>query len=604
MSRNHTSPKGILSPIVFLDSLSYGEHSILYENPVSIVECCHSQHVDTALEEIDQALSEGFHAAGFFSYELGYLLEPKLCSLIPENRKIPLIWMGLFREPKQLNHAECRNFIGSRANTDYSVDQLRLTLNRFEYLEAVDRVKSYIEAGDVYQINFTFKYLFELIGNPWSLYADLRRRQRATHAAFIETQDFDILSLSPELFVHTENDNAKVRPMKGTATRGLTSDQDEKHRIWLSTDEKSRAENLMIVDLLRNDLGRVAETGSVKVRELFSVETYPTLHQMTSTVTARLRDDITTSDLIRNLFPCGSITGAPKVRAMEIIRELESTPRGAYSGAIGAFSPIGDTKFNVAIRTLVIDRDGRGELGIGSGIVHDSEPEAEYEECLLKAHFLTKPEKPFQLIETIRWQSKNGYYLLQNHLSRLAKSAQYFGITCDITSIRLALKSLTTEFINDTVRVRLLLDEYGVFSLTHLPTKLPTVDTIFTYAISSHPVDSHDPYLYHKTTNRRLYDDQHAYHSKETGCDEVLFQNERGELTEGSRSNLFVELDGILVTPPITCGLLDGTLRRALLDAADSTIIEQVVKPADLKLATRVYLGNSVMGLIESHHHT
>jgi para-aminobenzoate synthetase/4-amino-4-deoxychorismate lyase len=259
--------------------------------------------------------------------------------------------------------------------------------------------------------------------------------------------------------------------------------------------------------------------------------------------------------------------------------------------------------FNVAIRTLVIDRNGRGEMGIGSGIVHDSNDMAEYEECLLKARFLTQPDPPFQLIETMRWQANDGYYLLEEHLARLAASARHFGIPCDIAGIRKSLTALSTEFTDDTVRVRLLLNEDGETTLTHLPTSVPKAGAILTYVFSEQPIDSQDRHRYHKTTNRELLDAEHARLTQATGCDEVLFLNEKGEVTEGSRSNLFVELDGRLATPPVSCGLLDGTLRRALLDASDSNIVERVLRPSDLDSARRVFLGNSVTGLVEARAH-
>lgn len=593
------------SPLVLLDdSLNQQGSSLLFDNPVDVIECIDIEDVDDALTAIDKARASGLYAAGFLSYELAYLLEPKLRHLIHDDRRSPLIWLGLFHEPQRLRFQETQRYVEALAEGDHSVNQLHLTLAKEKYLQAVDRVKAYISAGDVYQINLTFKYLFEFVGNPWSLYARLRRRQRVAHGAFIQTRDVDVLSLSPELFVRVDDGEATVRPMKGTAARGLTTAEDDALRRWLASDEKSRAENLMIVDLLRNDLGRIAEIGTVNVEDLFSVETYPTLHQMTSTVTAQWNGEVSASQLIGNLFPCGSITGAPKVRAIEIIRELESEPRGIYTGAIGMFAPNGDAHFNVAIRTLVIDRTGQGEMGIGSGIVHDSDSIAEYEECLLKARFLTEPSSPYALIETMRWQTGDGYYLLENHLARLDASAQHFGVACDLDSVRKALNALVNEFADKPTRVRLLLDPSGEITLTHVPASVPKPGDCLTYVFSDEPVDSRDLYRYHKTTNRELLDAEHARLTAAAGCDEVLFLNEKGEVTEGSRSNLFVELAGRLVTPPVSCGLLDGTLRRSLMDAPDSDIVEQVLMPSDLEKAQCVYLGNSVMGLVEARAHT
>ena len=373
--RSAASP---VAPYVLLDdSLSPNGRGILLENPVEIVRCDRPEEVEAGLERLAGAAAHGLYAAGFLAYELGYLLEPRLAELIPPQREHPLIWMGLFEGHRTLGEAGMRRFFDGSISGGHGIDGLRLSLNRDVYLDAVRRVKDYIAAGDVYQINLTFKYLFDFTGDPLSLYAELRRKQRVAHGGVVHAPDMDVLSLSPELFVSTSGERVVARPMKGTAPRGPTPAADARARAWLHEDAKSRAENLMIVDLLRNDVGRVAAIGSVEVPDLFTVETYPTVHQMTSTVHARLRPGVGIQDLVRGLFPCGSITGAPKVRAMEIIRELEALPRGVYTGAIGMIAPNGEVSFNVAIRTLVLHRDGRGEMGIGSGIVHDSDPAAE-----------------------------------------------------------------------------------------------------------------------------------------------------------------------------------------------------------------------------------
>ncbi len=589
------------APFVLLDdSLSPDGRCALFEEPVEVVRCDDPAGAEAALEAIAQAGARGLHAAGFLAYELGYLLEPRLAPLIPAKRAQPLVWMGLFDRRKELDADAARGLIEARSNSEHRVENLRLSIGRDEYLAAVARVKDYIAAGDVYQINFTFKYLFDLEGDPLSLYGELRRKQRVAHGAFIRAPDFDVLSLSPELFLSVSGGAALVKPMKGTAARGRTPDEDEEIRAWLKRDEKSRAENLMIVDLVRNDLSRVAETGTVRVPELFSVETYPTVHQMTSSVTARLKPGTGARALIQSLFPCGSVTGAPKVRAMEIIRELEPTGRGVYTGAVGSISPDGDVVFNVAIRTAVIGRDGTGEMGIGSGIVFDSEPEAEFEECLLKARFLTEPYVPFRLIETLRWTRDEGYYLLERHLARLAASAAHFGFRCDGANVRRALESRAAGFGGGVMRVRLLLDEDGESDVTATPITLPAPGAVLRYVISPRPVDPGNPHIYHKTTRRGLFDGERARLTAETGCDEVLFANAHGELTEGSTTNLFIERGGKLFTPPVACGLLDGTFRRSLFHDPDTDIEERVLKHEDLETAERVFLGNSVRGLVRA----
>jgi para-aminobenzoate synthetase/4-amino-4-deoxychorismate lyase len=352
----------------------------------------------------------------------------------------------------------------------------------------------------------------------------------------------------------------------------------------------------MIVDLIRNDLGRIARIGSVKVDGLFEVETYETVHQMISTVSARLLPDIGADAVIRRLFPCGSITGAPKIRAMEIIRELEAGPRDVYTGAIGWFAPDGDLCLNVAIRTLKIDQGGHGEMGIGSGLVYDSDEAAEYEECLLKARFLTVPHRPFELIETMLWQREAGWTLMERHLERLHRSAAYFGFPCDPETVRAQLEAASLGFAGACCRVRLLLDREGAIRIAATAIPVPSTAGLMRYAISDRATDSRDPFLFHKTTRRELYDGELERLSRETGCDEVLFLNERGELTEGSRTNLFLERGGRLLTPPLSSGLLDGTLRRELL--ATGRAQEAVLTLEDLARAEHVFLGNSVRGLL------
>lgn len=582
------------------DSLSPMGDAWLFENPVEVVACGDPAGVEAALDRIAGAGRDGLYAAGFMSYELGYLLEPRLAPLLPAERRLPLIWMGLFNEPRRLNREGILRFLDTQAGGDgHSVEMCGQTIGRAPYLDAIGRVKEYIAAGDVYQINFTFHHRFQLTGDPVSLYRDLRRRQPVTHGALLRGPDWHLLSLSPELFVAIDDGRAVTRPMKGTAQRGASPAEDSEIAAWLRTDAKSQAENLMITDLLRNDLSRVALIGSVRVPELFTVETYPTVHQMTSTVEARLRPGIGFREIVERLFPCGSVTGAPKIRAMEIIRELEAGPRGAYTGSLGMVAPNGDMRFNVAIRTLFIGGDGAGEMGIGSGIVHDSDPVGEYEECLLKGRFLTAPHVGFQLIETMRWSRTDGFYLLDRHMERLKSSARFFGIPCDDGAIRSMLADCVRGLAGKQ-RIRLLLDQGGGAGATATPMTLPDPPPPVQYTIAARPVDSRDRHRYHKTTRRELLDEERERLAAETGCCEVLFVNERGELTEGSYTNLFVEKGGWLLTPPLSCGLLDGTLRRELLETGDQ-VEERVLYPRDLEEADAVWLGNSVRGLRPAH---
>ena len=581
------------------DSLAADGWSYLFTEPCEVVRCDEPEGVQAALTRLSEAGRQGLYAAGFLAYELGYLLEPKLRPLLPEQRGQPLLWMGLYERVEKLRPAAATAWLAERGGGGFELSDLTLSLDETRYLEAFDKVKSYIAAGDVYQINLTMKYNFNISGNPIDLYNELRIKQRVSHGAVVAGEDFTLLSLSPELFLEVADGRALARPMKGTAPRGRTPAEDQALQRWLREDPKSQAENLMIVDLLRNDLGRSALIGSVRVTDLFNIETYPTVHQMTSGITARLHPGIALPELLAGLFPCGSVTGAPKVRAMEIIRELETAPRGVYTGAVGMIAPGGDLRFNVAIRTLWLDDAQRGEMGIGSGVVYDSDGHDEYEECLLKAEFLTRPFVPFELIETLRWQAGE-YWLLERHLDRLEASARHFLFDFEPGAVREALDAAAGEFDGPCIRVRLLLGADGRLAISSTPMALPGPEARMRYVISDKRTDSRDPFFYHKTTRRDLYDGEHARLSRESDCDEVLFLNERGELAEGSRTTLFIERDGKLLTPPIEAGILDGTLRRELLESGERPVRETTLRPHDLEAAEAVYLGNSVRGLVRA----
>ncbi len=589
-------------PFVLLDDTLSGKGSVLFINPSSIISCDTPSSLASAFEQMSLQKAQGKHLAGYLSYELGYLLEEKLTPLLPmeKDRKVPLLWFGVFENAITLSPAETHKFLAQQRSGEYQLKNLTPSMDETSYCEAIDKVKNYIAAGDTYQVNYTFKHNFKISGDPIALFQELRQRQSVANGAYINTGNQVVLSLSPEVFLSTEGDNARTRPMKGTAQRGKTQQEDNAHKTWLTQDEKSRAENLMIVDLLRNDMGRVCEVGTIKVTELFTVETYRSLHQMTSNIVGKLLDQITPVDLIKRLFPCGSITGAPKVRTMEIISELEQEPRGIYTGSIGHIAPNGDTQFNVAIRTLVVDNDGSGEMGIGSGIVFDSSPESEYQECLLKGQFLSGNlagyAKPlFDLIETLRWQEDKGFYLLEEHLERLENSAGFFGYPFDRVTIEDELNSLQLTGVQ---RIRLLLLKDGSITITTTPIQLQNPSKAINYVLSEKVVDSSDIFFYHKTTRREFYEDELAAQNKRTNCDEVLFTNEHGEITEGARTNFFMEVDGKLFTPPISSGVLNGTLRTRLLKEGYKDLTEKILTSEDLETADAVYFGNSVRDLM------
>ncbi len=556
------------------------------------------EEVPAAFQRLREAQQRGLWAAGFLSYELGYALEPKLLDLLPAGREMPLMLFGLFESPLVAkNQAISIDACQGRAAT---IDELVPGASEMDFKRDFRRIKSYIAAGDTYQINHTFPLRFRTEADPRRLYNLVRFRARGRHGAYLDLGDLTILSGSPELFLERSGDTLVSRPMKGTAPRGRTSAEDERQRAWLAGDQKSRAENLMILDLIRNDLGRVAETGTVSVRDQFAVETYPTLHQMTSTASCRLKQSASFEDVIRALFPCGSITGAPKIRSMEIIRELEREPRGVYTGSIGYIAPNGDFSFNVAIRTAVINSDGGGVMGVGSGIVWDSDVDSEYRETLLKSEFLTGTAEHFDLFETLRWSPQEGFYLLAFHLDRMQASAAYFEFPFERQTVLRQLQNAVASFPRTPQRVKVTVNPAGHIDVTAAPFRPPPEGTIYKIVVSPVTVNSADPFLFHKTTRRQLYDSEYDRLSREMGADEVLFLNEHRQVVEGSRTNVFVEQKGVMVTPPVTCGLLPGCLRRSLLEDPTIRIEEKPISLADLYAADKVYVGNSLRGIVQA----
>jgi para-aminobenzoate synthetase/4-amino-4-deoxychorismate lyase len=578
----------MLSPgTVFLhDNSPGGGRSLHFTAPREVLTTRRPAEVASLLRRAEAALEEGVHVAGFLSYELGLIFEEKLAPLLPAETAFPLLWLGLFDRPREISRDEARHWLDEQAGSEEPELSLpEFSMTREAYGAAFRRAKALIAAGDIYQVNLTLRARFGLQGDPVALYRGLCRNQPVAHGALVTTGDHSILSLSPELFIESRDGRIVTRPMKGTAARGRSPDEDEARARAISASEKARAENLMIVDLLRNDLGRIAERGSVSVPRLFDVETYPSFHAMTSTITAMLQPETRLGAILAAMFPCGSVTGAPKIRAMEIIHALETGPRGVYCGSIGYAAPGGDCVFNVAIRTAVIDRNGIGEIGTGGGIVADSEEQAEYEEAVLKLRFF-RMETPLKLIETLLWDGE-AFALLDRHMRRLARSARYFGMPFGETE---AMAALTQAVAGAAAaqRVRLLLGEEGVTVTTTPLTAL----TRLRFRLASDRVNSADPLLFHKTTRREFYDRAR----EASGADEVIFRNERDELTEGSFTNLFIQTDGVLKTPALSSGLLPGTLREELL--ADGGATESVLTVQDLAAAEAIYLGNSVRGLV------
>jgi len=514
-------------------------------------------------------------------YELGYLLEPKSAPLgwQPDGQPLARFWR--FSKRISLSADDANAWVQQRGHGAAGIGGLQAAIDEESYVATVNRIKRLIFEGDCYQVNFTFPLDFAWFGSPLALFARLRERQPVRYGGFVGDATHGMVSLSPELFLERCGDRLLTKPMKGTAPRSVPPEQ-------LLNSAKDRAENLMIVDLLRNDLGRVADQGSVVVDRLFDIEDYPTLWQMVSEVSAHVGGR-SFGEILRALFPCGSITGAPKIRAMQIAAELENTERGIYTGALGWLGPDGDFRLNVAIRTLELGEDGHGKLGVGSGIVADSQPAAEWQECLLKSRFLRDCDPGLFLIETLR-REDGQYPRLDGHLERLRRSAAWLGFACDETRVAELLAAQPAAGI---WRVRLTLAKDGCIDVQAFP--LGVEPSGARYAVlAAAAIESGYPLRRHKTTDRVQYDAALKALDGDPQLFDVVFLNERGEVAEGARSNVFVERDGMLLTPPLDSGALPGVLRAALLASGQAR--EAVLYPADL--AEGFCLGNALRGLV------
>ncbi len=569
----------------------------LFTDPVEVIRCADPIEVGAALDRVQAGLDRGLHAAGWLAYEAGRALEPRWAGLGEKRAAEPLVCFGLFAGFVSLS-GEALDGVFGGLDGPSRITHISYGRSRDQHVADVAAVKALIAAGDVYQVNLTLPIHFRFQGDPLALYAALRARQPVAHGGVVALDDRIVLSVSPELFVSVEGGLATTRPMKGTAARGVDAAADRDAVARLRADAKQQAENLMIVDLLRNDLSRVCEAGSVRVVDLFTVETYPTFHALTSTVEGRLRPDAGVRDVLAALFPCGSVVSAPKIRAGEIIDSLEPDARGVYTGAIGRIAPGGDLAFNVAIRTAVLTAEGQkrygvGRFGVGGGVVADSDPEPEYEEALLKGRALTELAQDFQLIETFGWRLATGFVRLPAHLARMAGSARRLGFRFDARLAENRLDLLARDWTDGLDRrVRLALDRDGAIDITasHLqaepaqPLRLGVFETA---------LDAADPLLRHKTSRRRIYDDA-SRAAAARGVDEMILLNRRDRVADGARNSIFVERQGRLLTPPIGDGALAGVLRASLIASGEAQ--EAALSLGDLRAAP-LFIGNSLRGL-------
>ncbi|GAB3343334.1 aminodeoxychorismate synthase component I [Chromohalobacter beijerinckii] len=576
--------------------------SLLFENPEYEVICYRNDALQGALRELDELREQGYYVSGYLAYEAGYALADKpdfkFCKRAKSDS--PLVHFYAFRDVRRLSQHQAGRFLEARTpdTTPAAIRHLALNARREEYLANIDKIKSYIREGDTYQVNYTLKYRFEYQGAPVALYSKLRSRQKVEFGGLLNFPEYAVLSLSPELFLRKQGTALESKPMKGTFPRGTSAEEDAHILDTMRNDTKTRSENVMIVDLLRNDVSRVASPGSVAVKNLFEIQTFETLHQMISTVTGKIDTNARIEQVFRELFPCGSITGAPKIRTMQIIEELEHEPRGVYTGAIGYLTPHNDFCFNVPIRTCIAHADGHAEMGIGGGVLHESDPEAEYEECLLKARFLSGLNQDLQLIETMRYRADGAHIEhLEKHLQRLSHAARDLHFVYAAASTRLALAEAIDGLEQDT-RVRLSLAHDGQFDIT--TTSLGPEDeapSAVRLGISTHPIDQHAFLLHYKTTARDLYDSEYQRHQAQGDYD-VAFLNHEGRVTEASRHNLFIEKDGLLLTPPLDEGVLPGIARDTLIEASCERCCERPITPRDLLDADAIWLTNAVRGVI------
>ena len=572
----------------------------VFINPSTILTAHDASEVADVIKAVDAATQAGAYAAGFIGYEAAPAFESS--AVVKSDGTTPLVRFGIFDAPQP----GCPLVNSSAPNVSSWVLDTRFA----DYNAALTRIHDAIERGDTYQINYTLRAHAQLIGDSFAYYEQLRRAQRADYCAYLDWDDVQVLSISPELFFARTGNSVVTRPMKGTARRGVMPEEDAALGKWLYESRKNRAENLMIVDLLRNDLSRLAELGGVSVPSLFTIERYPTVMQMTSTVQATLRSDVGLWDLLAALFPCGSITGAPKLKSMELIAALEKTPRGPYCGAVGYIQPGGDALFNVAIRSVVLTpKTGALECGLGGGITWDSNPAEEFEEVKTKAQFLEHRPTGFDLIETLRLE--NGRLTLRHrHHSRLTASAAALGFPKPTALLDVVLDEFSAQYPKGVYRVRLLYSAVGTVHLEgfvldgagsgvgsdpnlgsdpkETDPKAVSVD------IAQGPVASHDLFLRHKTTRRMVY--EHYLQQAEPDTFDVLLWNERGEVTEFTRGNVVAEINGRRITPPLSCGLLAGTLRQELLE--EEQIEERILTLHELQQASALWFINGVRGWV------
>ena len=585
----------------FDDNSPGSERSLVLAGARDVVAARELDGVLDAVHEVEEAVAGGMWAAGFVAYEAA----PAFDDALSVRRRpidgpfsgLPLVWFGLFDNAREADP------FAPRADhpAAYTVSTWSASITETQYRDRVGVIRDHVAAGDTYQVNFSMRLRAAFSGDPFELYRDLILAQRGAYGAYLDVGRFRVLSASPERFFRIVGREIVTRPMKGTTARGRWQDEDTRAAQRLRASSKDRAENLMIVDLLRNDLGKIAESGSVRADRLLTLERYETIWQLTSEVSAEVRSDVGLVSVLQALFPSGSVTGAPKARSMEIISALEHSPRGVYCGAIGFLSPPGsggpDASFNVAIRTVLIDaEEGVAEYGVGGAVTWDSSPIGEYEEARAKAQLLVQRRPEFDLFESIRWDL-DGWWWLDEHLERLEASADYFGFHFDREAIErqctTAVAGLSgPQFVRVGLarsgEVSVSADDLGAAKMRSRPG--PGLDEV-KVVIDEEPISSANVFRYHKTSLRRPYRMRRNRHDE---ADDVLMVNERGEVTESTIGNLAVQIEGAWYTPPIESGCLPGVLRRVLVE--EGLLAERPLTSEEVTSASDIAVFNSVRG--------
>lgn len=555
---------------------------LYFANPKKVIIAHSIEDVLPQFQKVQEAIEQGNYAAGYVSYEAAPAFEQSF--KVKDGAKMPLLWFGIFDKPGEE--------IPRKMTRAFNLAEWQSETDSNAYRSGFQRIKSEIKKGNTYQVNYTMRLQSRFEGDDFAFFERLKRAQRSNYSAYLNVGSHRILSASPELFFRWEDGQLITRPMKGTVKRGTTLKGDQLNAEWLAASEKNQAENYMIVDLLRNDLGMIAEPGSVEVPQLKAIEKYPTVWQMTSTITADTNPGTTIIDIFKALFPCGSITGAPKIKTMEIIADIENSPREVYCGAIGFITPESEAVFNVPIRTVVIDKEtGKAEYGVGGGITWDSELSEEYDEAFLKAKLLTVERPAYKLLESIKL-SDGEYYLLNDHIDRMKNSAEYFDYQFSELYLRDELQKYAEINHGTLQKVRVLLHENGEIEV--LGQQIKPLDPEFKAILAEAPISRGNPFLFHKTTNRDVYE---SFQMNNPDFQDVLLWNEEGLITEFTNGNVVVKLNGDLYTPPVESGLLAGTFRQELIRKEEIKV--KNISKADLNNAEEIWFINSVRGKLK-----